>query len=113
VGNESSSLDKTFTTLSETEDAKEEIDAKAYPNPCSSSKGNSMKFSVDSTTGGEVRIYTISGKLVKELLIGAGESEVNWDVLNEEGNNIKSGLYIYSITDGDGNKKTGKLAITQ
>jgi hypothetical protein len=108
VGNESSSLDKIFTT-----EIKEEIDMKAYPNPYSPSKGNSMKFSLDSTGGGEVKIYTISGKLVKELVIQSGESEVDWDVLNEEGNNIKAGLYIYSITDGDGNKKTGKLLITQ
>jgi hypothetical protein len=112
MGNESISLDKTFTTLSETEEPKEEIDAKAYPNPYSFSKGNSMRFSVDSTTGGEVKIYTISGKLVKKLLIASGESEVNWDVLNEEGNNIKAGLYLYTITDGEGNKKTGKLAIS-
>jgi hypothetical protein len=111
VGNEYSSLDKTFTTLPEIEEPKKEIDVKTYPNPYSPSKGNSMRFSVDNTAGGEVRIYTISGKLVKKLLIASGESEVNWNVLNEEGNNIKSGLYIYTATDSEGSKKTGKLAI--
>jgi hypothetical protein len=35
------------------------------------------------------------------------------DVLNEDGNSITTGLYIYSIIDAEGNKKTGKLAITQ
>jgi hypothetical protein len=108
MGNESSSLDKTFTT-----EINEEIDAKAYPNPLVVSEGSQITFSVSGTTGGEVKIYTISGKLVKKLVMGAGESEVNWDVLNEEGNNIKSGLYIYAVTDGAENKKTGKLAITQ
>jgi hypothetical protein len=112
IGNESISLDKTFATLSETEEPKEEIDAKAYPNPYSPSKGNSMRFSVDTTTGGEVKIYTISGKLVKKLLIASGESEVDWNVLNEEGNDIIAGLYLYTVTDGNGNKKTGKLAIS-
>jgi hypothetical protein len=91
----------------------DETDAKVYPNPYSPSKGNSMRFLIDGTGGGEIKIYTISGKLVKELVVGAGENEVNWDVLNEDGNSITTGLYIYSITDGDGNKKTGKLAITQ
>jgi hypothetical protein len=105
--NEKISIDYKFTTPGE-----DKIDAKVYPSPYSPSKGNSMRFSVDRTTGGEVRIYTISGKLVKKLLIASGESDVNWDVLNEEGNSIKAGLYLYSITDSDGNKKTGKLAIS-
>jgi hypothetical protein len=106
--NEKISVDCKFTTQGE-----DEIDAKVYPSPYNPSKGSSMRFSVDRTTGGEVKIYTISGKLVKTLLIQSGESEVNWDVLNEEGNSITAGLYIYTITDGEGNKKTGKIAITQ
>jgi hypothetical protein len=106
--NEKISIGYKFTTSGENK-----IDAKVYPSPYSSSKGNSMRFSVDRTTGGEVKIYTISGKLVKELVIQSGESDVNWDVLNEEGNNITAGLYLYCITDGEGNKKTGKLAITK
>jgi hypothetical protein len=89
----------------------DEIDAKVYPNPLV--LGGQMTFSVSDTTGGEVKIYTISGKLVKKLEIQSGVSGVNWDVLNEEGNSIKAGLYIYTITDAVGNKKTGKLAISK
>jgi hypothetical protein len=107
-GNEEISVDYKFTTVGENE-----IAAKVYPSPYSPSKGSSMRFSIDSTAGGEVKIYTVSGKLVKRLLIGAGESGADWDVLNEEGNSITAGLYIYSITDGAGNKKTGKIAITK
>jgi hypothetical protein len=106
-GNEKISIDYAFKTSGN------ELDARVYPSPYSPSKGNSMRFSIDGTGGGEVKIYTLSGKLVKKLLIGAGESDAIWDVLNEEGNSITTGLYIYSITDGEGNKKTGKLAITQ
>jgi hypothetical protein len=91
----------------------DDINVKVYPNPFSSAKGNFMSFSIDSTGGGEVRIYTISGKLVKKLQIGAGESEVDWDVLNEEGNSITAGLYMYSVTDAEENKKTGKIVIIQ
>jgi hypothetical protein len=90
-----------------------EIDAKVYPSPYSPSRGSSMRFSIDNTTGGEVKIYTISGRLVKKLLIQSGESEVDWNVLNEDGNSITTGLYIYSITDAEGNRKTGKVAIAQ
>jgi hypothetical protein len=90
----------------------DDIDVKAYPNPLVISEGDQITFSVSGATGGEVKIYTISGKLVKKLVLGAGESEVDWDVLNEEGNSIKAGLYLYTVTDGDGNKKTGKLVIS-
>jgi hypothetical protein len=107
LSNEKISIDYKFTTSSE-----DKIDAKVYPSPYSSSEGNSIRFSVDRTTGGEVKIYTLSGNLVKELVIQSGESEVDWDVLNEDGNSITAGLYIYTITDGEGNKKTGKLAIS-
>jgi hypothetical protein len=106
LDNEKISVEYKFTTLGE-----DKIDVKAYPNPLVVSEGSQITFSVSSATGGEVKIYTISGKLVKKLLIASGDSEVNWDVLNEEGNSITAGLYIYSITDAEGNKKTGKLAI--
>jgi hypothetical protein len=96
-----------------TSPGEDEIDAKVYPNPLVISEGGKVTFLVSNTTGGGIKIYTVSGKLVKELVIQSGESEVDWDVLNEEGNDIKSGLYIYAVTDGDGNKKTGKLLITQ
>jgi hypothetical protein len=108
--NEKISIDYKFTTHGPGGD---EIDAKVYPSPYSPLRGSSMRFSIDSTVGGEVKIYTLSGKLVKKLLIASGESDVNWDVLNEDGNSITTGLYIYSIIDADGNKKTGKIAITQ
>ncbi len=86
---------------------------KIYPNPFLISEGGQITFSASGTTGGEIKIYTISGKLVKELLIGSGESEVTWNVLNEEGNSITTGLYLYTVIDGEGNKKTGKIAVSK
>ncbi len=86
---------------------------KVYPSPLVVSEGGRITFSISGTTGGEIKIYTISGKLVKKLPISSGESEVNWDVLNEEGNGITTGLYLYTIIDNEGNKKTGKIAISK
>jgi hypothetical protein len=103
---ESMSADYKFTTL-----GTGGVNVKVYPSPLVLSKGGQMTFSVGGATGGEVKIYTINGKLVRELAIGTGESEVSWDVLNEDGDSITTGLYLYTITDGDGNKETGKLAI--
>jgi hypothetical protein len=91
----------------------DDISVKVYPSPYSPSRGSSMRFSIDGTGGGEVKIYTISGKLVKKLVIQSGISEANWDVLNEEGNSITTGLYLYTITDSDGGRKIGKIAIAR
>jgi hypothetical protein len=93
--------------------ATDELDIKVYPNPFILSEGSQITFSINEPSGGEVRIYTISGKLVKELAIESGESGVDWDVLNEDGNSITTGLYLYTIIDGDGGKKTGKITITR
>jgi hypothetical protein len=109
VGLESSSANSDGQIV--IEQSEDKPDVKIYPNPLVISEGVRITFSVSGTTGSEVKIYTISGKLVKKLLMGGGESEVNWDVLNEEGNSIIAGLYIYTITGAKGNRKTGKILI--
>jgi hypothetical protein len=88
-----------------------ELGAKVYPNPFIIGSSQ-MTFSINDTTGGKIKIYTINGKLVKKLYIPEGVSQGSWNITNEDGNGIKSGLYIYTVTDGNGNKKTGKLAIS-
>lgn len=75
---------------------------------------SNVRFQVTGTEGGsELRIYTLTGKLVRALTIGSGVGETNWDLLNEQGENIKPGIYLYTIADSFGNKKTGKLVISR
>jgi hypothetical protein len=88
-----------------------ELGAKVYPNPFIIGSSQ-MTFSINDTTANKIKIYTINGKLVKKLYIPEGVSQGSWNITNEDGNGIKSGLYIYTVTDGNGNKKTGKLAIS-
>jgi hypothetical protein len=87
-------------------------EVKVYPNPYISSGSNPITFASSGATSKDVTIYTISGKLVKKLQIHAGGTKVDWDAVNEKGNKIKSGLYIYIIADSEGNKKTAKLVIS-
>ncbi|GAG06813.1 unnamed protein product, partial [marine sediment metagenome] len=82
----------------------------AYPNPYDFSSGM-MKFKVSGTAGSEVEIYTTSGRLVRKLTGDTGKEEIEWDGKNEEGEDVTRGIYIYNITDGNGSKKTGKLAV--
>jgi hypothetical protein len=83
---------------------------KVWPNPFIPEPGHPMKFS-NLTPGSSLRIYTLSGKLVKKLNESSGEAI--WEGKNTDGKSISPGLYIYVVTDTQGNKKTGKLAISK
>lgn len=81
---------------------------KAYPNPFMPGTGNTMKFT-NLPSNSTVKVYTLSGKLVNKLAESSGEAA--WNGNNSDGKSISPGLYIYVVTDEEGNKKTGKLAI--
>ncbi|MDI6751320.1 MAG: SMP-30/gluconolactonase/LRE family protein [bacterium] len=63
---------------------------------------------------GTIRIYNISGELIKDIkfnLADGGKKE--WDVKNNEGKPLASGVYIYVITNPAGEKCTGKIGIVK
>jgi hypothetical protein len=107
VGNEGSSPDCVFTT------SMKEIKVRVYPNPFVFISGGNMTFMLEETKGADLKIYTISGKLVKKLAVGSGQNQVNWNLSNEAGKSIIPGLYLYVVTDSAGNRKAGKLVITK
>jgi len=81
-----------------------------YPNPFNSLKGhNQINFS-GLTNDAKIRIFTLTGRLVKE-------EEVNWqyswawDVRNMEGEEVARGVYLWIVTNTMGGRKTGKIAI--
>jgi len=88
-------------------------DAYVYPNPFSFTKEETMIFQVKSLAGADINIYTVSGRLVRKITAGKGVSEIGWDGTNKAGEKITAGLYMYCITDNNGNKKTGKIIITR
>ena len=53
-------------------------------------------------------IYNLAGELVNEL---SGTGRIWWDAKNKEGKEVSSGVYIYLVTDKDGQKTTGKITI--
>ena len=59
---------------------------------------------------GTIRIYTISGELVKTLDFSSGELTLRWDGTNDFGQRVASGVYLWQIA-ADENKKSGKLMI--
>jgi hypothetical protein len=110
-GNSSQLGDYTFRTYALINRAVP-IVGKVYPNPYKLTDTTQMTFALSSATGGDIKIYTLSGKLVKNIPVGSGTTDALWNLTNDAGNRINSGLYVYIMQDSDGNKKTGKIVIT-
>jgi hypothetical protein len=85
-------------------------DVKIYPSPLViGAASNNVTFS-SLPEGSNLKIYTLSGRLVNSL--NESGREINWDTKNDRNSPIVPGLYIYVLIDGEGNKSTGKLAIS-
>ncbi|MCK5148747.1 T9SS type A sorting domain-containing protein [bacterium] len=80
-----------------------------YPNPFNPT--TVIKFGIPEKAHVKLQVYTITGKLVAELLNGeewAGYHEVHWNLSNSAGGPLASGLYIYRLIVGK-TQLTGKM----
>lgn len=79
-----------------------------YPNPFVPSKGHTRVTFRNIPEGSTVRIYTMSGELVREI-----DRVVNtfayWDGKNNSGENVKSGIYLFGI----GGKNSGVIGVAR
>jgi len=81
-----------------------------YPNPWRSDKHAGKNITFDGlTTGTDIKIFTVSSHKVAEL--HSDGPSVLWDLSNDSGDKVASGVYLYVITDNAGDKAKGKLAI--
>ena len=85
--------------------------AHVYPNPFKPSLGQIKIFFANLTTHTKLKIFNVSGELVYEDDKDTPAGELSWDVKNSKGEPIASGVYIYMITNNNGQTKKGKLAI--
>lgn len=71
-----------------------------YPNPFASV--TNIFFTLDTAADNvEVMIYTISGRLIKQLPMGAlgiGYNDITWNGTDEADNTVANGVYFYKIT---------------
>ncbi len=86
--------------------------SRVRPNPWRSDQhsGNPVTFD-QITAGSTVKIFTVSGHWVKTLDSPNGTAA--WDLTTNSGEKVASGIYLYLITDGQGNKAHGKFAVIQ
>jgi hypothetical protein len=58
-----------------------------------------------------IRVFNLSGQLVKTLEKDDALSYTSWDMVTEGNLPVASGIYIYHITAASGAEKIGKMAI--
>ena len=73
-----------------------------YPNPFNNE--TTIEYQLPSNCHVDIRIFSITGELVKVLIEGkqpAGYHEVRWNTKNEKGEFVAGGVYLYHLkTDG-------------
>ncbi|MBI4655394.1 MAG: hypothetical protein HY746_01480 [Elusimicrobia bacterium] len=98
-------------TIVVTETAKKDLSlAHCYPVPFKPSLGHTKITFKDLTRDAEIKIYTISGEIIRTIKKSDGNDYIEWDVKNSRGENLASGVYLFLIKNIIGAKK-GKLMI--
>jgi len=63
------------------------------------------------TTQATLRIYTVSGRLVRAVQLPADDGTYAWDLTSERGGKLAAGLYLYVLVTDRGTSKVGRLVI--
>jgi hypothetical protein len=83
---------------------------RAFPNPWKSNQHSAIGVTIDrlpENAVSTVRIFTIAGELVRTM---SGTESVSWDMRNDSGQNVASGIYLY-LAQVNGDQRTGKIAV--
>jgi hypothetical protein len=90
-----------------------------YPNPFRESTVFTFQQNLKTTVDVKIRIYTVAGRLIKELekfSVNEGFVKVEWDGRDNEGDKVANGTYLYKVivssADGEFSRSAlGKLAV--
>jgi len=86
--------------------------AHVYPNPCKASSGCTGVTFTRLTLRATIYVFTVSGEKVKTVDKNNNIDSVGWDLRNEAGSKVASGLYLYVIK-GEGSTKKGKIVVVR
>ena len=88
-------------------------DLKVYPNPFDFSRGHTQIAFTELTPDARIRIFTLTGELVVDSGELSWQGTWAWDMKNREGERVARGIYIYFVTNSQGEKKIGKIAVVK
>jgi hypothetical protein len=83
--------------------------ARAYPVPFRSKLGQNTITFDQLPSGATVKLFSMKGQLVRTLSVDGG-TQVDWDVKNQDGQPVVSGVYL-ALIDANGSQKTLKVAV--
>lgn len=80
------------------------------PNPWRSDRHPNMPISFTRMANVmEIKIFTVSGRLVKKIPVSG--ASVSWDLRNDSGDKVASGIYLILSSGSNGQSTRGKFAI--
>ncbi|MDZ7261989.1 MAG: T9SS type A sorting domain-containing protein, partial [candidate division KSB1 bacterium] len=82
------------------------------PNPYRTDSGVDGITFANLTPEATIKILTLSGKVIKTLREQDGNGGVKWDLKDDTGNEVSSGIYLYYVT-GNGDSRVGKFAVVR
>lgn len=82
-----------------------------FPNPVRKYAGDTVLNFDNLSNEARLRLYTASGSLVREVHFSGITSRYSWDLRNDAGEEVVSGVYVYIVTNGSGEKKSGKVIV--
>lgn len=85
--------------------------AHCYPNPYKPARGHTAITFSSLTATTNLKVFNIAGELVYRESRDTPTGELRWDAVNNNGEKLASGVYIYVILDNTGNKAVGKFAV--
>lgn len=85
-------------------------DVYSFPNPFRPAAGHTTITFANLPATCTIKVFTLTGQLVRTILENDGDRQSTWDVTNETGESLVSGLYLY-VVKSDGNTRVGKLVI--
>lgn len=84
-----------------------------YPNPYKvNATLNGVRFA-NLTQTAKIKVFTVNGRLVKELEEKDGDGGCFWDLHDITGAEIPSGVYLFYVEDDKGHKKISKFAVVR
>jgi hypothetical protein len=91
--------------------------AYAYPNPYKPGSGGDydadfMTFA-KLTRQATIEIFNIAGERVRKIEKDSDKGELRWVPENDSGRSLASGVYIFYVSNDNGQKKTGRFAIVK
>jgi hypothetical protein len=83
--------------------------ARVHPNPFRAARGDQNVIFDRLPDHSTVKIFSVSGRSVKTLDAASGSA--TWDLTNEAGDRVASGIYLYVIDDNQDHHEKGKLVL--